>query len=139
MIRKVSAIKSKSFKSQLKKIIEKHGEAVVFFTHYDGLRKRVIAKNGDCKVCYKGTEYKKWSRLEESCFMSYIRDQQTPDYDHGWGWSNRYRTKTIKGKKKTLTNTIKALVKHDKDERVLALQIQYGKGIKRETLIVVNI
>lgn len=129
---KVSAIRRHNLKSQLKKLIKRHGSVVLFSTDGDNsYRKRHIDKDGLATVSYKSRGYRRWSKYSECCFMSYTENQSSWDYDR---WDN-YSSRTIRGKKQTIDRTIDALIEHDNDNDISFLEIKYGKGLKRSLLV----
>lgn len=135
MLRRVSAIKKRNFKSYITKLIKRHGKVLVIFSEHDGHRRRLIEKDGSCKVAYKTDGHKRWSGYGESCFMSYTQDQRSYDYYDDWDYRGGYSYTSKRGKKKTLRNTLNALVEHDEDDGILALEIHYGKGFKKKTFV----
>jgi hypothetical protein len=134
---KVEAIKKRFFKSELKKLVKKHGKVMVIFSDSDGHRKRLIKEDGSCTVSYKGDGYRRWSGFGLSCFMSYTEDEYRHNYDY-WDDYRHERVLAKKGKKKTLNNTIDALVSHDKGENVHPVEIRYGRTFKKVLFVIEN-
>lgn len=133
--KKVEAIGQKSFKSQVINLVKKHKKVEVIFAGDGDLRKRLIKEDGTCDVAYRYFGRHRWSRYDESCFMSYINNQTSGGYND-WRtdrWIPERVTK--KGKKKTLKNTVEALIKHDKSNEIVPLEIRYGKGMKKKLYI----
>jgi hypothetical protein len=127
---KVEAIRARSFKSEVIKLTKKYGKVVIMFNDGNGHRRRLLEKNGTCTVSYKNSGYRRWSKYDTCCFMSYTEDSY--DYYSPWGENNRRVSK--KGKKKNLKNTVDALIKHDEGE-ILPTIIYYGKTLKKKLVI----
>jgi hypothetical protein len=126
----VEAIRANKFKNEVTKLTKKYGKVVIVFNDGNGHRRRLLKDDGTCTVSYKSSGYRRWSKYDTCCFMSYTDDSY--DYHYPWGENNRKVSK--KGKKKTLKNTIDALVKHD-DGEILPTIIYYGKTLKKKIVI----
>jgi hypothetical protein len=124
----VEAIRASKFKSEVTKLTKKYGKVVIMFNDGNGHRRRLLEEDGTCTVSYKTGGHRRWSRYDTCCFMSYTESRDSYD-DSFWG-----RITRKKGKKKTLKNTVEALMKHDNGE-ILPTIIYYGKTLKKKLVI----
>lgn len=93
---------------RINQLIEEYGKVRITFQNYyhiagelgNDQRRRIIKKDGHCKVSYRGAHYIKWSGYSESCFLENRRDE-------------------------TLKQTLKAMMKHD-GSHLIPIKIEYG-------------
>jgi ribosomal protein L36 len=101
--------KRKSIKNRLVQLIKKYGKVRIICSSSHGysleFRKRILYKNGNCRVAYKGAGYTKYSEYNSSCFVPY----------------NIYYKEPM-----GLIDTIEEMIDHDKEWCKLE-EIQYGK------------
>ncbi len=89
-------------------LVKEYGKVRITFQNYyhiggmfsEEKRKRILDKDGYCKVSYLRVESNTWSGYSKSCFLSERRDD-------------------------TLKQTLKAMMNHD-GSRILPIKIEYG-------------
>jgi len=82
--------------------------------------KRIITKDGHCKVAYKGRLFSRYSKYCYSCFAEYTDIKNSLNSDH---WSN-------KRAKRSLRRTLQEMRAHDKYNKFKIIEMRIGKGFK---------
>lgn len=142
-------LSQRQIEKKIKSLIERHGKVRMTFQDSDidplcgclcdqcrdeqqtsvSQRRRVIDKRGNCLVAYRGSEYRKWSGYQVSCFMDcYEGDYCTCSY------MDRAPC-NCKPEKKTINRTLSFMFEHDDQAQLQMVLIEYGKRFKKKVRV----